>query len=385
MKKKLALLLMGCMLVMSLAACGKDGNVVDSEETQAGTEQSSTQSSVQEQVDAIALADVKVEDYVTVTEYKGLEITYNAKETFTEADVEDLALYEYQAYITAEAGGIKDRVAEDGDIVNIDFVGVMDGVAFEGGTSYGYDLELGSNSFIDGFEDGIVGMMPGESKDLELHFPDPYDNNPDLAGKPVTFTTTLNFIYPIIDSVDDMTDEVIAAQGFEEFSTVEEFLTFCREYFELVTEDNYETEKLNAALNALNAVATVKEPPQGLVQTYLSNACYMIESSAAQYGLDAETFCTYFMGSDYATAANAMAVQNAKSAMLLQHICNIENLHIDDAELDTLIAEYAEKNGATVEEVTQYSDREYLREYFTNIKVGNFLIENGNCTELPVE
>ena len=386
MKKRLALLCMGCMLVMSLVACGKDDNVVDSEETQAGTEQSSTeQSSTQEQVEAMALADVKVEDYVTVTDYKGLEITYNAKETFTQEDVNDLAIYEYQAYISAEAGGIKDRAAENGDIVNIDFVGVMDGVAFDGGTAYGYDLELGSNSFIAGFEAGIVGMMPGETKDLELSFPAKYDPNPDLAGKAVTFTTKLNFIYPVIGSVEDMKDEVIAAQGFEEFATVEEFLAFCQEYFELATEDNYQTERLNAALGALNAVATIKEPPQGLVQTYLTNAYYSIESSAAQYGLDAETFCTYFMGSDYATAAHSMAVQNAKSAMLLQYIANVENLHINDTELDTLIAEFAEKNGATVEEITQYSDREYLREYFTNVKVGEFLIENGNCTEIPNE
>lgn len=386
MKKKLALLLMASLLVVSMAACGEDKNVVDSNETQAGNQQSGDeQSSEQEEVETLSIADVKVEDYVTITDYKGLEISYSAKETYTQEDVEALAISAYEGYITGEAGSIKDRPAAIGDIVNIDFVGVMDGVAFDGGTGYGYDLELGSGSFIDGFEDGVVGMMPGETKDLELHFPDPYDNNPDLAGKAVTFTTKLNYIYPVIDSVDDMQDEVLAALNYSEYTNVEEFLEFCQEYYEYSVEEAYVVGKQNAALNALLEVATIADAPQGLIQYYYDNAYLSIQSQAAQYGLDAETFCMYFAGGDAASVATMIATQNAQSAMLLQYIANVENLNVDDEELDTLIAQFAEENDATVEEVNMSASREELREYFMNEKVFDFVLANGNCTEIPVE
>ena len=84
------------------------------------------------------------------------------------------------------------RPAQEGDTANIDSEGTKDGVAFAGGTAQGMDLELGSGRFIDGFEDGVIGMEIGEEKDLNLTFPDPYDNNPDLAGQPVVFHVKLN-------------------------------------------------------------------------------------------------------------------------------------------------------------------------------------------------
>lgn len=88
-------------------------------------------------------------------------------------------------------------VVENGDTVNIDFVGYVDGEEFEGGNTNGagYDLEIGSDTFIDGFEDGIIGHTVGETFDLKLQFPDPYENDETLSGKDVTFTTTINGIY----------------------------------------------------------------------------------------------------------------------------------------------------------------------------------------------
>ncbi|MBQ7360275.1 MAG: FKBP-type peptidyl-prolyl cis-trans isomerase [Lachnospiraceae bacterium] len=385
MKKKIALLLIGALFTVSLVACGNE-NETNTNDTEPSTSEVSTeQSSEAEPVETITLADVVVEDYVTIDNYKGLEISYSAKETFTQEDVDALALSAYSGYITEEAGGIKDRAAAIGDIVNIDYVGVMDGVAFDGGSASGADLELGSGSFIDGFEDGLVGVMPGETVDLNIAFPDPYENNPDLAGKPVTFTVTVNFIYPIIDSVDDMQDDVLAALNYEEYSTVEEFRAFCLEYFEYSTEENYKVGKQNAALNALLAVATVQDAPAGLVQYYYDSAYESIEMQAAQYGFDVETFCYYFFGGDATTVATMIASENAKSAILLQYIANIENLNVDDAELEVLIEEFAKENNSTVEEVTSNADRELLREYFMNEKVFDFILANGNCTEVPVE
>lgn len=386
MKKKLALLIVGTLLVMSFVACGNDKDTdTDVIDSSASVSDSTAEESATESVETLTLADIVVEDYVTVENYKGLEISYSAKETFTQEDVDALAISAYEGYITEEAGGIKDRAAAIGDIVNIDYVGVMDGVAFDGGSASGADLELGSGSYIDGFEDGLVGVMPGETVDLNISFPDPYENNPDFAGKPVTFTVTVNFIYPIIDSVDDMQDEVLAALNYEEYATVEEFRQYVYEYFEYTTEENYKVGMQNAALNALLEVATVQDAPDGLIQYYYASAYQSIALQAAQYGLDAEIFCYYFFGGDATTVATMIASENAKSAILLQYIANVENLNIDDTELDVLIEEFALKNNSTVEEVTANADRELLREYFMNEKVFDFLLANGNCTEVAAE
>lgn len=387
MKKKLALLMITSLLVASLTACGKDADTQTSDSGQAGvsTEQSTEEQASQEAVETISLAEVKVEDYVTLGDYRGLEISYSAKEIFTQEDVESLAISAYEGYVTGEVGSIKDRPAAIGDIVNIDFVGVMDGVAFEGGTSYGYDIELGSGTFIAGFEEGLVGVMPGETVDLELSFPSKYDPNPDLAGKPVTFTTTLNYIYPVIDSVDDMKDEVLAALNYSEYTNVEEFLAFCQEYYEYSVEENYMAGKQEAVLNALFALATFTEVPQGLTQYYYNDVYASLQNQAMQYGLDVETFCAYFVGTDATSAVTKFAQETAQSAMIFQYVANAENLNVTEEELDALIAQFAEENEVTVEEVLMNSDREQLRVYFMNDRVVEFVLENANCTELPIE
>ena len=93
---------------------------------------------------------------------------------------------------------ITDRAVEDGDLVTIDYVGKKDGEAFSGGSAEGYQLKIGSNTFIDGFEEGLIGVMPGDTVDLDLTFPESYSRNQDLAGQAVVFTVTLDKISEVI-------------------------------------------------------------------------------------------------------------------------------------------------------------------------------------------
>ena len=125
-----------------------------------------------------------------------------------------------QSATTPEAG-VTDRAPVDGDTVNIDYVGKMDGEAFDNGSDTGYNLTLGSGSFIDGFESGIVEkkIMPGETADIDVTFPDPYQNNPDFSGKPAVFTVTVNFI---IATLDDFNDTMAHALN-EDCNTVEDY------------------------------------------------------------------------------------------------------------------------------------------------------------------
>ena len=106
---------------------------------------------------------------------------------------------------------LTEGTVEDGDTVNIDYVGKLDGEEFDGGSAEGYDLEIGSCTFIDGFEDGLIGHEIGEKVTLDLTFPDPYPNNPDLAGKPVVFDVTINAIKE--SQTPELNDEFVEGLG----------------------------------------------------------------------------------------------------------------------------------------------------------------------------
>lgn len=382
MKKKLALLLAGMMVLSVLGGCGKEEKEnTGTTDTQSGQETGTQES--KETVEAVNLIDVKVEDYVTMGEYKNLEMSFDARGTFTEEDVELLALSAYNGYVTAEAGGIKDRAAVLGDTVNIDYEGKQDGVAFSGGTARNQQLALGSGSFIDGFEEGLVGVTPGETVDLNLKFPETYPNNPDMAGVEVVFTVTVNFIYPT--EASQMTDAVVASMENQYFGTVQELKDYCREYLEYNVEDVYVSGKQNAALTALLSVAEIKDAPEGLVQNYYDSIYASLSAQAAGYGFDVETFCAYFVGTDANTYVTAYAKESAKQSMAVQYVANAENLNISDEELEQCIKEFAEENKVTAEEVRSSDDEEMLREYFMFERVLEFLVENGNVTEITAE
>ena len=157
------------------------------------------------------LNETDVEKYVALGDYK------NIAASVAEDYLNELLLNTYNAFVTVETG-ITDRAVEIGDTVDIDYEGKKDGVAFEGGTAAGASLGIGSGQFIAGFEDGLIGVMPGETVDLDLTFPEGYGNE-ELAGRAVVFTVTVNYIKP---GLDDMEDSVVANIGMEGVSTVEE-------------------------------------------------------------------------------------------------------------------------------------------------------------------
>mgnify|MGYP003523801688 FL=1 len=159
MKKKTLGLLAAVLSVAMLAGCG--------------AKDTGDASISQGAADSVVLKNLDVDKYVTLGEYKGLEVSVDTVEV-DEDEWDTLVNNVYYGNITADNGGIKDRAVETGDTVNIDYEGKKDGVAFEGGTAQGYDLTIGSGSFIDGFEDGLIGVMPGETVDLDLPFPEGY-------------------------------------------------------------------------------------------------------------------------------------------------------------------------------------------------------------------
>ena len=166
MKKLFAILLAAVLLACSLVSCGsKTINYMSDDLT----------------------------PYVTAGQYKNLTVTYPAVDAITDEDVKDHVV-DHIADMGDDVETVTDRACALGDVVNIDFVGSIDGVAFDGGSAEGTDLLLGSGTMIDGFEDGIVGMNVGETKTIDVTFPEDYDSE-ELAGKAAQFAITLNSIY----------------------------------------------------------------------------------------------------------------------------------------------------------------------------------------------
>ena len=365
MKKKTLGLLAAVLSVCMLAGCGaKDTGDGTGTSTGAGTE-------------STALKDMDVDKYVTLGEYTGLEVSVDTVEV-DEDEWDTLVNNVYYGNITAENGGIMDRAVETGDTVNIDYEGKKDGVAFDGGTAQGYDLTIGSGSFIAGFEDGLIDVMPGETVDLDLTFPENYGNS-DLAGQAVVFTVTVNYIQPAQDG--EFSDEVISNFGIDGVTNEEELRQYAYDYLNENAQQNYETNVQQAVMDAFMANNTFASVPEALVQKYSDAAESSITSMASAYGVDADTFTQYNYGQDLATFLSTYAEQTAKQDIALQAVANKENLNISDEELDQMLQDRATAAGYdTIEEYIGETSREDYREYFLYDKVLDYLVENAQIT-----
>ena len=274
------------------------------------------------------IAGVRALDCVTLPEdYAALTLPAGTDEV-TEEDI-DTYVKQNLLYNASTLPQVTDRAAEMGDIVSIDFVGTVDGEEFDGGSSQDYILELGSGSFIDDFEDQIAGHTPGETFDVEVTFPDPYDSNPDLAGKDAVFATTLNY-------VADLTDEWIAdnVNPYLNLSTVQEL----RDY---MSEDIRYNNMSEAAYQALLEEAQFSEIPADVekyfTDLFLQSYCVNMGSS---YGMTLEQVLSLIdssMMEETAAYFSAVIEESAQRALLIQSIAEQENLVCDDTVRDANI------------------------------------------------
>lgn len=321
------------------------------------------------------LKDMKVEKYVTLGEYKGIPVELAAV-TVDEAEEAEVMKELYLSGVTAELGGILEGEVAQGDTVNIDYEGKKDGVAFSGGTASGASLEIGSGSFIEGFEEGLIGAAVGETRELELTFPENYRNT-ELAGQDVIFTVTVNFIYPT-----EYSDEVVKALGVEDVATVADMQAFVHEYMVSNAQSTYDSTLEAGVLNGLMNNCVFEEIPEHILEKYRSSVQASLESQSANYGFDTETFCSYFYGMDQESFLTAYAEEAAKQSLAFQAVANAENLNVTDEELQEKLEEYASMGGyESVEDFLGELDREEYREYFMFERVLDFLKENAQITE----
>ena len=309
---------------------------------------------------------------VVVGEYKGLALTSVSQED-VDKEVQTMLTY-YTEMVEV------DRAAAEGDTVNIDYVGTKDGEAFEGGTAEGYDLELGSDSFIDGFEDGLIGAVAGEVRDLNLVFPENYTTE-ELKGQAVVFKVTVNSVKE--KQVPELTDEFISETFGEEYSTVDAYLEALRESL------NYSSyyDQITELLMASSEVVKYNEKSvEARKETLVTEAMAYAEYAGSYYGMDTETAIKYILGYESAAAMEedmkASAYDVEKNLMIITEIADIEKIELTKEEYDTKAVEYATAYGYedAASFIAEYGE-DTVREAFLTEKVMHFLVDNAVIAE----
>ena len=324
------------------------------------------ENTTEEEYDVNNITEYDPFDYVTLGKYKGLTIKVNP------IYVTDKQVMERIASETRK--NLKEGTVESGDIVNIDYVGKIDGEEFDGGSAEGYDLEIGSSTFIDGFEDGIIGMQGGETKDLELKFPEDYHST-DLAGKDVVFTVTVNSI----SRVPELTDEI--ADSISKGMTAESYKKNVRKTLEEQEKESQKSDSEQELCQMVYDNATISDFPEKSLQNTIERAKDYYEWMASTYGMSFEEYLsTYGMSQEeFLTQIQSVAEKALGEEMTLLAIAKEENIKISDEEYRDGLARYAEEQGwddpFKVEE--SYGEN-YIKNSLLQEKVLDFLYDNAN-------
>ncbi|MDO5344313.1 MAG: trigger factor [Lachnospiraceae bacterium] len=318
-------------------------------------------------------------DYVTVGDYKGLTVTVDPVQV-TEEDV-DAAIEERVA--NAEMYDDQtDGTVQEGDTVNIDYEGKKDGVAFDGGTAQGFDLTIGSDTFIDGFEDGLIGVEVGDTVDLNLTFPENYGSE-ELAGQEVVFTVTVNSV----KVMPEVTDTLVDALSEGAYSTVDGYRAYLKEELESQATQDQEGMIYQDLMIQLYNICTVNEYPQDLVDYSEASMRQVYESYAEQYGMELADFTQQFFGmteEQFQQAISEAVEQNLQAELILIAIAQQEGLTISDEEFQTGCAEYAENNGyASADDLIAEYGEAMLRIDLLMDKALRFVKENAVIQETP--
>ena len=330
------------------------------------------------------LKDFDPSKYVTLGDYKNMSITITKNEV-TDEDLDsyiDYLLAANESYVD-----ITDRdVAQNGDVANIDYVGKKDGVAFDGGTATGFDLDLGSGVFIDGFEDGVVGMKVGETKDLNLTFPEDY-NNEELAGADVVFTVTLNSIKEAV--IPELTDEYVQSLD-NGLATVEEYKADIRKTMEDSYASSRESEIEQAITDKLLAEATINGAPSGFVSRLTDTVINEITETANNAGVEPGLVAAYYYGvseDNYVEGLKTFVNDNLlPNYLVFGAVAKAEGIKVTDEDIDKDIQKMIDENAATIT-VEEYKkdftedDLESYREYLLITRAMEMLKGSVTVTE----
>lgn len=301
-------------------------------------------------------ADVIVKPEVKLGDYKNLEVSVDVEKNVTDADVD--AKIEAAQKNLAELV-IKEDAAENGDTVVIDFEGKVDGVAFDGGTAQNHSLELGSGSFIPGYEEQLVGHKAGETVEVTVTFPEDYQAE-DLAGKEAVFTTTIHEVKA--KEVPELDDE-LAKDIDEEVETLAELKAKYKAQLTEEKEAQYTDAVETAAIEAAVANAEIVELPGEMVHDEVHRAMNEFLGNMQQQGISADMYyqLTGTSEEQLHTQFEGDADKRVRTNLVIEAVAAAENFEITQDEIDTEVAELAETYNMPKEQVEKLLPADMLK------------------------
>ncbi len=388
MKKKTYLVILALCAAMAMTACGtsagqkeetkstaesqdtadeKDSKAADSAESDSDKESTGTVSG-----DTRLVSVDDVSKYVTIGQYKGLSL-----DKTVEAVTDDMVDGRIKEELQNKAEEVTEGSVQNGDVVTINYVGTKDGVAFDGGTANNYELTIGSGTFIDGFEDGIIGMKKGQTKDLDLTFPEEYSSE-ELAGQEVVFKVTLQSFKRAPELTDDW-----AAKNTD-CKTAEEY----RKEIRTTLEDEAKTSAQNTlretAWNTVLSASEVKEYPQDDLDIAKTEFKTLYENYAKQGDMTLEDFVKAqgISMDDFEEQSSQYAEYKVKQNLIVQGIMDAENMTLEDEKSlsiqDELIKAYNVKDLAAL--VDKYGQAA-VDESIGLLRVEDFILDNATVEE----
>ncbi|MDO7906909.1 trigger factor [Paenibacillus sp. JX-17] len=325
-------------------------------------------------------AKVTVKPEVTLGDYKGVEVPAVKFEVTDEEVAEELERLQQRH---AELVVVDDEPAQSGDITVIDFDGSVDGVQFEGGQAERYSLELGSNSFIPGFEEQVVGMATGDFKDVEVTFPETYHAE-ELAGKAAVFKVKVHEIKR--KQLPELDDEF--AKDVSEFDTLAEFKEDLKKQLEGRKESEAKAARENAVVEKVAEGATI-DIPESMIQSEVQNMMRDFDNRLRNQGMNLEMFLS-FSGQtteDLQEQMKTDAEKRVRNNLVLEQIAKTENIEVSEDEINEELNTMGEAYKRSAEEIRSIlaanGSLGSLREELALRKTIDFLVENSKEVEAP--
>ena len=319
--------------------------------------------------DLIFTAIVQTKPEAELGKYKGIEIE---KIEYNVSDDDINHELKHMQEKNSRLISIDNRPVESGDITVIDFVGSVDGVEFEGGKAENYELEIGSNTFIPGFEDQIIGMKIDEEKDIKVKFPEEYFSK-ELAGKDAVFKVTLHEIKK--KELPKLDDEL--AKDVSEFDTLEELKASIKEKLEEQNKQREKYETQEAVIKAVSEKAKV-EIPSGMIEIEVDNMLKDIETRLSYQGLKLEQYLQ-MMGKteeEIRKEYEPQAIEAIKSRLVLEAVIKKEKIEATEEEIKEKLGEMAKNYGKKEEDFDDNENiKNYLAEGIKSEKAIDFLVE----------
>lgn len=367
MKKRIYLAMLAACLALTVTGCGESGKTgTDTAETQ----ENSDGKTVEAGVSRLVSVD-NVDKYITLGEYKGL-ILDNTVEVITDDDVQARIDQELQDKAEAVSDG-----AQEGDLVTVNYVGTIDGETFDGGTANNYDFIIGNGGMFQEFEQGVIGMKKGETKEISIDFPSDYSDS-TLAGKKADYKVTVQNVR----RAPELTDEWVTKNT--DYTTVEEYREGTRKTLEKEARESAGEVLKNTAWNTVLENTEVREYPEADVENAISEFRKSMEVYAKQADMTLEEFVeSQGISKDaFDEQSRQYAEGKVKQNLIVQGIMDAEGLSLDDKESLKVQEELVKQMGAAnLAELVDTYGQSYVDESVGLLRVEDFIVKNAQVSE----